>query len=144
VQILAHDAAEAICAYKTTFRDGQLRFFWRTTHNLFRCGVAMTYCVQVQSTHHYPGLDQAKMTASVNTCVSILWAMVERYPAGRAYRDAFESLAASVLTTLGSNGNLSASALAQERGAFGYESFADLALPRSAINTLYWGFGALT
>ncbi|KAH6687190.1 fungal-specific transcription factor domain-containing protein [Plectosphaerella plurivora] len=137
--ILARSAAECIRAYKTTFRDGQLRFFWRTTHNLFRSGVAMAYCVHIQSTHSYAGLNQADMIASVNMCVSILWAMVERYPAGRVYRDAFEVLANSVLKSAETSAGDMLPSLGQDSAAF-----ADIDLPQTAVDTLYWGFGLLS
>jgi hypothetical protein len=143
--ILAKSAGNAIRIYKETFRDGQLRFFWRTTHNLFRCGVAMAYCIHVQSTQCFPELSRPEMVASVNTCQSVLWAMVERYPAGKLYRDAFESLASSVLNpaSSGSSGPAVADVVA---AAFAYENAADLAplsLPQTAVDTLYWGFGSL-
>lgn len=138
--ILAQSAAESIRAYKSTFRDGQLRFFWRTTHNLFRSGVAMAYCVHVQATHNYPGLNQADMIQSVNMCVSILWAMVERYPAGRVYRDAFEVLANSVLKSAEAS---TSHALPHGVPSLGHDAaaFADMHLPQTAMDTLYWGFG---
>jgi transcription factor-like protein len=141
--ILARSAAECIRAYKAAFRDGHLRFFWRTTDNLFRSGVAMAYCVHIQSMHNYPGLVQADMIASVNMCVSILWAMVERYPAGKVYRDAFEVLANSVLKSAETlaRGMLQpdVSSLEQDPAAF-----TDIDLPQAAVDTLYWGFGLLS
>lgn len=83
ILIIAQSASECISNYRRAFRDGQLRFFWRTTHNLFRSGVAMAYCVRLDSIHHYPDLDSADMIASINTCMSVLWAMVERYRLAR-------------------------------------------------------------
>lgn len=44
--ILARAASDAIDCYKQTFQDGEIRFFWRTVHNLFRSGVAIAYCAQ--------------------------------------------------------------------------------------------------
>ncbi|TDZ24689.1 Positive regulator of purine utilization [Colletotrichum orbiculare MAFF 240422] len=146
VLILAQSASECISNYRRTFRDGQLRFFWRTTHNLFRSGVAMAYCVHLNSVHHYPDLNQADMAASINTCMSILWAMVERYPSGSVYRDAFENLSSSVLR---SAGNAAADGLGdlqrQQVSAFSFEPslLADMALPQTSLDALYWGFGDL-
>ncbi|KAM0332525.1 hypothetical protein ACHAQA_002808 [Verticillium albo-atrum] len=143
IKILAQSAGECIRDYRAAFRDGQLRFFWRTTHNLFRSGVAMAYCVHVQSTRRYAGLNQADMMASVNMCVSILWAMVERYPAGRVYRDAFENLADSLLKSAEDPFSQTRS---QNEPPFGYDAtiLADMDLPQPAVDSLYWGFGVLT
>ncbi|TEA20325.1 Positive regulator of purine utilization [Colletotrichum sidae] len=146
VLILAQSASECISNYRRTFRDGQLRFFWRTTHNLFRSGVAMAYCVHLNSVHRYRGLNQADMVASINTCMSILGAMVERYPSGSVYRDAFENLSSSVLK---SAGNAAADGLGdlqrQQVSAFSFEPslLADMALRQTSLDALYWGFGDL-
>ncbi|CAI7641255.1 unnamed protein product [Penicillium glandicola] len=96
--ILSRAAISAIDCYKQTFRDGELRFFWRTIHNLFRSGVAIVYCAQPGPIDLIPGLSRENATASINSCSSLLWGMVERYPAGRAYRDVFDKLANSALS----------------------------------------------
>lgn len=70
--ILAHSAIESIGCYKRAFRDGHLRFYWRTIHNLFRAGVAAAYCLRASVTYFDPELDQATMTTSINTCLSVL------------------------------------------------------------------------
>lgn len=106
ILIIAQSASESITNYRRAFQDGQLRFFWRTTHSLFKSGVAMAYCVHLNSLNQYPDLDQADMIASVNTCMSVLWAMVERYPPGSVYRDAYELLSSSVLRSGGDVGSL--------------------------------------
>lgn len=142
ILIIAQSASECIGNYRRAFRDGQLRFFWRTTHNLFRSGVAMAYCVHLDSIHHYPDLDSADMIASINTCMSVLWAMVERYPPGAVYRDAYEILSNSVLrsvrdvASLGDAQRQGASQLALEPSFW-----ADMALPQTSQGALYWGFG---
>lgn len=142
ILIIAQSASECISNYRRAFRDGQLRFFWRTTHNLFRAGVAMAYCVHLNSTHHYPDLNQADMIASINTCMSVLWAMVERYPPGSVYRDAYEVLSSSVLKSVNDVGSLGD---VQHQGAsqlaFEPSIWADMALPQTSLGALYWGFG---
>lgn len=142
ILIIAQSASECISNYRSAFRDGQLRFFWRTTHNLFRSGVAMAYCVHLNSIHHYPDLNQADMAASVNTCMSVLWAMAERYPPGSAYRDAYETLSSSVLRSVDSLGSLG-DAQRQEASQLAFEPsfWADMALPQTSLGALYWGFG---
>ncbi|KAJ0124485.1 transcription factor [Diaporthe amygdali] len=142
ILIVAQSASECISNYRRAFRDGQLRFFWRTTHNLFRSGVATAYCVHLNSMHHYPDLNQADMIASINTCMSVLWAMVERYPPGSVYRDAFEVLSNSVLRSASNVGSLGD---VQHQGtsqiAFEQPFWADMALPQTSLGALYWGFG---
>ncbi|EEU43563.1 uncharacterized protein NECHADRAFT_23647, partial [Fusarium vanettenii 77-13-4] len=94
--ILAISAAESIEGIKQAFRDGRLRFYWRAAHNLFKAGVAMVFCIHHQIVHVSLNMDHTDMAASVNTCISILWGMVERYPPGKVYRDVFEGLSSSV------------------------------------------------
>ncbi|KAF2015621.1 hypothetical protein BU24DRAFT_408821 [Aaosphaeria arxii CBS 175.79] len=91
---LADCAQGSIEAYRSSFRDGKLRFYWRTVHNLFRAGVALVYSLK-----HWPtGLeyDGDSMQASLTSCSSVLWGMVERYPAGKHCRDTFDILCRSL------------------------------------------------
>jgi hypothetical protein len=87
---LASCAQRSIEAYRSSFRDGKLRFYWRTIHNLFRSGVALIHCLKNWPQERAIDLDSIHM--SLNSCSSILWGMVERYPAGRPCRDIFETL----------------------------------------------------
>lgn len=144
--ILARSAIEAVKCYERSFRAGELRFFWRTIHNLFRSGVAIAYCAQPQLISEIPGLELEDVKGSLKTCSSVLWGMVERYPPGRAYRDVFDKVSNSVLN--------------QQRGCSEeYSSHFDLRpeaqptfddlwsdpytnlLPSSAFDTLVWGLG---
>ena len=87
-------AQESIEAYRSSFRDGKLRFYWRTVHNLFRSGVTLIYCLK-----NWPqgrNLDAGSVYASLNSCSSVLWGMVEHYPLGKPCRDTFETLYRSV------------------------------------------------
>lgn len=142
ILIIAQSASECISNYRRAFRDGRLRFFWRTTHNLFRSGVAMAYCVHLNSIQHYPDLSQVDMITSVNTCMSILWAMVERYPAGSVYRDAYESLSSSVLRQAAETSNVGdVQCQGESQLAFDTSFWADMASPQTSLGTLYWGSG---
>ncbi|KAK2038868.1 hypothetical protein LZ31DRAFT_579274 [Colletotrichum somersetense] len=145
ILILAQSAAESISGYRLAFRDGQLRFFWRTTHNLFRSGVAMAYCLHLQARNRYRDLSRADMTASVNTCMSLLWAMVERYPLGSVYRDAFETLVDSVSKSTDGAAGSGRDRRLQETSVLAYDTsaLAGMALQQTASHGLYWGFGNL-
>ena len=92
IDILAKHAAGSIEVYKTAFRTGRLRFYWRTVHNLFRGGMAVIYCIRSGAT------DPRDLRGLLHSCAAILWGMVERYPPGKAYRDVFDSVM-SVLDT---------------------------------------------
>ncbi|KAK1962331.1 hypothetical protein LY78DRAFT_705865 [Colletotrichum sublineola] len=142
---LAQSAAECISNYRRAFRDGQLRFFWRTTHNLFQSGVAMAYCLHLQARNRYRDLSRTDMVASVNTCMSLLWAMVERYPLGSVYRDAFEILANSVSKSTDGAAGSGQDGL-QERSVLTYydpSMLAGMALQQTTLHDLYWGFANL-
>ncbi|WQF87035.1 hypothetical protein CDEST_12049 [Colletotrichum destructivum] len=148
IRLLARSAAACVGNYRRAFRDGQLRFFWRTTHNLFRSGVAVAYCLHLlrAAPVRRPDLDRGDMVASVNVCMSVLWAMVERYPPGAVYRDAFESLANSVLRSDGDGGGGDTGQI-QEPGtsflAYDPSMLASIDLPQTSLDALYWGFGNL-
>ncbi|KAK1993330.1 hypothetical protein LX36DRAFT_258148 [Colletotrichum falcatum] len=147
VLVLARSAAASIGGYRLAFRDGQLRFFWRTTHNLFRSGVAVCYCLRLRAGNGYRGLGRAEdLVASVNTCASLLWAMVERYPLGAVYRDAFEALADSVLNRPAADGAAGCSPGRdgpQEAPILAYDTsvLAGMALQQTTLHDPYWGFG---
>ncbi|KAL2811061.1 fungal-specific transcription factor domain-containing protein [Aspergillus granulosus] len=144
--ILARSATDAIDCYSQSFRAGELRFFWRTVHNLFRSGVAIVYCSQASQTQHIPGLSAENATASINSCSSLLWGMVERYPAGRPYRDIFDRLSNSILRQRRSADELN-SRFFLEADADTSSIFADISLdptivadlPSAAFDTLLWG-----
>lgn len=92
---LAECAQKSIEAYRSSFRDGKLRFYWRTVHNLFRSGVALIYCLK-NWPEDQTNADTGIMKTTVNSCSAVLWGMVERYPAGRPCRDIFETLCQSL------------------------------------------------
>ncbi|CAH0057323.1 unnamed protein product [Clonostachys solani] len=93
---LAQNAIKSIECYRQAFRAGKLRFYWRTVHNLFRSGVALAYCTYAATMSHDGHIDLGDADASLNSCSSILWGMVERYPRGKPYRDIFESIVSSL------------------------------------------------
>lgn len=146
--VLAQSATDAIECYKRSFRAGELRFYWRTVHNLFRSGVAMVYCAQSGLIQRIPGLSFEDVHTSINSCSSLLWGMVERYPAGQAYRDIFESLTKTVLRRGHGQGSHGDGHFIFEPSAEHSSIFADLAvdleadgLPGTALDALSWGFG---
>lgn len=92
---LARHATRSVTTYREAFRRGTLRFYWRAMHNLFRAGAALLYCTRTASGRTGLTIDVVTAQASVGQCSNILWGMAERYPNGKAYRDAFERLIAT-------------------------------------------------
>lgn len=146
---LAEYAISSIDCYKDAFTTGRLRFYWRTVHNLFRSGIAIAYCACVrtlQPQFDAVGLDE--LSTWMNSCSSILWGMVERYPAGKSYRDIFEKVVNAVRMP---QSHLAGESLAnpmvmhidESMGIFDQisDSFSDTDLPVPAMNALSWGFG---
>lgn len=98
--ILARSASRSIEIYKLCFKEGKLRYYWRTTHRLFRCGLALVQCAKFMGSSGASLLDDmtlADIKASINTCQAVLWGMVERHHSGRAYRDAFDAIVPSIM-----------------------------------------------
>lgn len=146
LSILAQGATNAVSCYKQCFRSGELRFFWRTIHNLFRSGIAIVYCAQRDNINQIPFLTLEDARASVSSCSSLLWGMVERYPAGRAYRDIFDKLASTLLSQKEKpgydDGNLAFTHPSEPASIFDdltLESDANI-LSSSAFDALLWGF----
>ncbi|KAL3470743.1 hypothetical protein BJX99DRAFT_41147 [Aspergillus californicus] len=97
VALLAQSAARTVELYKVSFRDGKLRFYWRTIHHIFRAGIALVLClVAIPGTPSIGDLTMADLKNSISTCSAILWGMVERHHSGQWYRDMFENISSSV------------------------------------------------
>lgn len=94
--MLSRSAIETVNCYKRSFRAGELRFYWRTVHNLFRSGMAAVYCTRASRLQPDSQVDLNGLAGSIQSCCSLLWGMVERYPAARAYRDIFENVVDSL------------------------------------------------
>ena len=94
ITLLKH-AAHGITIYKKSFKEGWLRFYWRTIHNLFSCGSALVHCVKVSAANPDIFVDMGEAMRLATTCSTVLWGMAERYPAGIRLRDTFDDLADS-------------------------------------------------
>ncbi|KAJ6007509.1 fungal-specific transcription factor domain-containing protein [Penicillium herquei] len=143
LSILALNATNAILWYKKGFQSGELRFYWRTIHNLFRSGVAIIYCAQRDLIRQIPNLDLESARASINSCSSLLWGMVERYPAGKSYRDVFDKLSNAMLSQReeANDGHSLFQLPAETDWNFDELNFESDANPLSshAFDTLLWG-----
>lgn len=97
LRILAQSAISAVDSYKTSFKRGTLRFYWRAIRNLFRAGVALVYCSRTASSRTAEvgtkfDISDLTIQQSIQQCSTILWGMVERFHGGKPYRDAFDDL----------------------------------------------------
>lgn len=132
---LAECAVENIYLYKRCFVEGKLRFYWRTTPNLFRSGAALVQCVQQLSERNESVDHLQRMRAAVTVCTNVLWAMAERYPPGRPLRDEFDQLATAVSAPPSSTFAMPAESSPTEHADFG--SFSDMLSDEAFIDQVF-------
>lgn len=65
------------------------------------------HCIYLFRKRPWLNANLEDMKASVNACSPVLWGMVERYPAGKSYRDIFDKLSSLVLNERDGMGDLS-------------------------------------
>nr|CEG02498.1 unnamed protein product [Fusarium pseudograminearum CS3427] len=92
---LARYASTSIELYREGFKEGKLRFYWRTTPNLFQSGAALVHCIK-SLTLQGSVFEIDALKRSVSVCSTVLWGMAERYSPGTVYRDRFDELSASM------------------------------------------------
>ncbi|EXM05318.1 fungal-specific transcription factor domain-containing protein [Fusarium oxysporum II5] len=92
---LAQYASTSIELYKEGFKEGKLRFYWRTTPNLFQSGAALIHCIK-SLTLQGAVFDVNALKSRVSVCSTVLWGMAERYPPGASYRDRFDEMSATI------------------------------------------------
>jgi hypothetical protein len=149
LRILSEHAVQSIDAYKQAFRSGNLRFYWRTVHNLFRSGVSAVYCIHVSATQSQSNLNLSDLSGSLHSCSSTLWGMAERYTPGKAYREIFDNLVNSVIKQEVGRGGTAydpslPSDMDEQISIFDQimTEFEDANLPPPAIDFLSLGFDA--
>jgi hypothetical protein len=98
---LAESASVFIRLYRQLHRENKLRLFWQAVYNLFAAGTALLYCYS-----HSPLVRQRialrAVEKSVHSCSAALWAMVERFPAAKGKRDAFDVISSAALEAVSS------------------------------------------
>ncbi|KAF5540061.1 positive transcriptional regulator for purine utilization [Fusarium napiforme] len=92
---LAQYASTSIELYREGFKEGKLRFNWRTTPNLFQSGAALIHCIK-NLTLLGAVFDVNALKSRVSVCSTVLWGMAERYPPGASYRDRFDEMSATI------------------------------------------------
>lgn len=86
--------------YKRFFRENKVRFYWHAVENVFNAGTSLIYAyahsAAVREQYSHQSLD-----AAIHSTSSVLWAMVEHFPAFKGRRDAFEVIASKTLADFG-------------------------------------------
>ncbi|KAM0541587.1 hypothetical protein ACHAPJ_013189 [Fusarium lateritium] len=104
---MAHAATNMIQLYRRFFCERKLTIYWQAVENVSSAGTAIMYAY-VQSPEVRTYVDFRSLESLVHTCSSVLWGMVEHFPAYRGKRDAFDITANEVLVELGAaTGNIS-------------------------------------
>lgn len=93
-------ATDMIRLYRQFFREHKLNIYWQAVENLYSAGTALMYAYG-----HSPRVRELltfrSLESLVHTCSSALWGMVERFPAFKGKRDAFDLATARILADLG-------------------------------------------
>ncbi|KAM0548437.1 hypothetical protein ACHAPJ_009923 [Fusarium lateritium] len=96
---MAEVATNMIHLYQRLFREKRLSIYWQSIENVFSAGTALMLAYS-----RSPGVQGAITLSSleslIHTCSSLLWGMVERFPALQGKRDAFDITASKVLEGL--------------------------------------------
>lgn len=128
IALLANTACALIDRYKHLFKAGRLRYYWRTTHHLFRAGSALVYCIKQLALESHNSIALDSLKACVSAGYAVLWGMTERYQPGAVYRDEYEKLLASLDDTAISEDRSALSATPVDVSMFlDFRSFEDYA-----------------
>ncbi|KAJ9155239.1 Positive regulator of purine utilization [Pleurostoma richardsiae] len=95
-------ATNMIRLYRQFFREHKLNIYWQAVENLYSAGTALMYAYG-HSSKVRELLTFRSLESLVHTCSSALWGMVERFPAFKGRRDAFDLAASRILADLGTS-----------------------------------------
>jgi len=94
-------AINVIQLYRRFFRERVLTIYWQAVENLFSAGTALMFGF-VRSPSVRETMTFRMLETLVHTCSSVLWGMVEHFPAFQGKRDAFDMAASKTLSDLSS------------------------------------------
>jgi hypothetical protein len=93
---LCAEACRGVCqTYKRLHQRIPLAFTSVSLQSVFLAGLTLVYCMWHDHSH-----NGFKNFGALTDCSIILYVMAERWPAGRKYRDLFESVKKSVLDVI--------------------------------------------
>jgi hypothetical protein len=96
---IADAATNMIQLYRQFFREHRLTIYWQAVENLSSAGTALMFSY-VNSPQVQELLTLCSLESLVHMCSSVLWGMVEHFPAFKGKRDAFDITASEILADL--------------------------------------------
>ncbi|CAG9947077.1 unnamed protein product [Clonostachys rosea f. rosea IK726] len=108
---LATCSMEVNQLYKRFFRENKVRFYWHAVENVFNAGTSLIYAY-AHSAAVREQYSRRSLDAAIHSTSSVLWAMVEHFPAFKGRRDAFEVIASKTLADFGEHNATEGSSLA--------------------------------
>lgn len=92
-------ATNMIQLYRQFFLQQKLTIYWQAVENLSSAGAAlMSGYATAHQVREY--ITSRSLESAIHMCSSVLWGMVERFPAFRGKRDAFDAAASIFLAGL--------------------------------------------
>jgi hypothetical protein len=99
---ITETATHMIQLYRRFFCEHRLTIYWQAVENLSSAGSALMFSY-VNSPQVQERLTFRSLESLVHTCSSVLWGMVEHFPAFKGKRDAFDIMASEILADLSTN-----------------------------------------
>jgi hypothetical protein len=96
---LSQAAMHTIQLYRTFFDERRLTIYWQAVENLSFAGLALLYSYSC-SVEVRDRIQVNDLQNLVHTSSSVLWGMVEHFPAFRNKRDLFDSVSSTILAEL--------------------------------------------
>ncbi|OJJ50365.1 hypothetical protein ASPZODRAFT_13449 [Penicilliopsis zonata CBS 506.65] len=96
---MTHAAQNMITLYQQFFLQRVLTIYWQSVENISSAGTALMLAY-AQSSRVRAAISFRRLESLSRTCSSVLWAMVEHFPAFRNKRDAFDETASRILSNL--------------------------------------------
>lgn len=90
---------QLIRLYRRFFLELKLTIYWHAVENLASAGTALMYAYS-NSSNVRSSMSSHTLKVEVHTCSSVLWGMVERFPAFKGKQDAFNATAKTMLSGL--------------------------------------------
>ncbi|CAG9982248.1 unnamed protein product [Clonostachys byssicola] len=100
--VISNIASKLIQIYRRYFREYRLTIYWQAVESLSSAGTALIYSY-VNSAQVRGSIPLTQLESLFSTCSSVLWGMVEHFPAFKNKRDAFDILASKTLADLSGN-----------------------------------------
>ncbi|KAK7216703.1 hypothetical protein V2G26_004706 [Clonostachys chloroleuca] len=100
--VISNIASKLIQICRRYFHEYRLTIYWQAVERLSSAGTALIYSY-VNSSQVRDSTPLTQLESLLSTCSSVLWGMVEHFPAFKNKRDAFDILASKTLADLSSD-----------------------------------------